>query len=163
MALPMLVFSQTNAIQNFYSKYKDHEEITALSLSGSLIQFAASFADDEGSQKVMDKVTHLKLLVSDSNLVSKKDYLSFSKSLKKDAFEDLMQIKDQGSNIDIMIREQGDKITDVILLVEDHGDFVMISLEGDFKYSDLNDLDLKFEGSEHLKKLPEKRKDIPRA
>ena len=129
----------------------------------SLIQFAASFDDNEGHQKVMDKITQVRLLVSEENLVSKNDYLRFAKSLKKDSFEDLMQIKDQGSNIDIMIREQGDKITDVILLVEDHGDFVMISLEGDFQYSDLNDLDLKFEGSEHLKKLPEKRKDIPRA
>ena len=34
MALPILVFSQTKSIQNFYSKYKDHENITALTLSG---------------------------------------------------------------------------------------------------------------------------------
>ena len=99
----------------------------------------------------------------DENLVTPKDYKVIMKDLKKDAFEDLMQINAEGTKVDILVREKGSRISDVIMLVNDEGDFIMISIEGDFEYSDLNDINLNFDGGNYLKKLPENRKSIPRA
>lgn len=162
LALPMAVFSQSKSIENFYSKYKNHEKTTTLTFGGGLIKFAASF--EEGADtKILEKISQVRLMVSEENLVTPNAYKSFSKRLKKDAFEDLMQINAEGTKVDILIRENGNLISDVIMLVNDEEDFIMISIEGNFQYSDLNDINLNFDGGEYLKKLPEKRKSIPRA
>jgi hypothetical protein len=163
IALPMFGISQSNCIENFYSKYKDHEGITAFTLSGNLIQFAASFEEDE-NKKVMEKISQVRILVMDEvNLVPRNDFNGLLKSLKKDAFDELMLIKEEGTDIEIYIREKGNTISDVILMVYNEGEFIMLSVEGAFNYSDLNDLNLDFNGGEYLKKLPEKRSSIPRA
>jgi hypothetical protein len=162
LALPITVFCQSKSIENFFSKYKNHESTTTLTFGGGLIKFAASF-EEEGETKILDKISQVRLMVSEGNLVTVNDYKGFTKSLKKDAFEDLMQINAEGTKVDILIRENGNWISDVIILVDDEEDFIMISVEGNFQYSDLNDINLNFEGGEYLKKLPEKRKSIPRA
>ncbi len=163
VALPILAFGQSNSIEDFYTKYKNNEDITALTLSGGMIKFAASFEED-GNTKILDKIALVRLLMmSDNNLVSKKEYHGFMKDIKKDAFDELIKIKEDGIDIDIFIREKGDTITDVLIMVKEENEFIMVSLEGNFQYSDLKDLDLNFDGGKYLKKIPEKRSSIPRA
>jgi Domain of unknown function (DUF4252) len=127
-----------------------------------LIKFAAS-ADENINKNVLDKISQIRLLVSEENFVTKNDYTKLKKNLKKDSFEDLMKINSEGTKIDILIRENGKYISEVVLLINDDEDFIMISLEGNFQYSDLNDLNLNIDGGNYLKKLPEKRDLIPRA
>ena len=160
--LPLFCFSQSNSINDFYSKYKNHKDITTFTISGGLIKFAASFEED-GNAKILEKISQVKLLIGDGNLITKNDYKVLTKGLKNDSFEDLMQINAEGTKVNILIRENGNNISDVVLLVNDGNDFILISLEGNFQYSDLNDLNLNFKGGEYLKKLPENRKSIPRA
>ena len=162
IALPIACFGQANSIQEIFSKYKNHENTTTLTFGGGLIKFAASFEEDSNT-KVLEKISQVRLMVTEGNLVSKGDYKGFSKNLKKDQFEDLMQINAEGTLVDILVREHGKRISDVVLLVNDDEDFIMISIEGNFEYSDLNDINLNFEGGDYLKKLPEKRKSLPRA
>ena len=160
--MPMFVFSQNNTIEKIYSKYKGYENTTTLTFGGGLIKLAASFEEEE-DLKILEKISQVRLLMVDENLVTPKDYKVIMKDLKKDAFEDLMQINAEGTKVDILVREKGSRISDVIMLVNDEGDFIMISIEGDFEYSDLNDINLNFDGGNYLKKLPENRKSIPRA
>ncbi len=142
--LPFFGISQSNCIQDFYSKHKDHDGITAFTLSGNLIQFAASFEED-GNKKILEKISQVRILVMDEvNFISRKDFNGFLKSLKNDAFDELMLIKEEGTNIEIYIREKGNAITDLILMVYDEGEFIMLSIEGTLNYSDLNDLNLEF-------------------
>ncbi len=162
VVLPLFGFSQSNSINDFFSKYKNHEEIMTFTISGGLIKFAASYSEDENA-KILEKVSQVRLLIGDSNLITKNDYKGLAKGLRNDSFEDLMQINAEGTKVDILIREQGNNISDVVLLVNDGEDFILISLEGNFQYSDLNDLNLNFKGGEYLKKLPENRKSIPKA
>jgi Domain of unknown function (DUF4252) len=162
IVLPMIAFSQSKSIEDFYSKFKNQEKITLLTISGGLIKFAAS-ADENINKNVLDKISQIRLLVSEESFVTKNDYTKLKKNLKKDSFEDLMQINAEGAKVDILIRENGKYISEVVLLVNDDEDFIMISLEGNFQYSDLNDLNLNFDGGNYLKKLPKKRDLIPRA
>ena len=162
VSMPMFVFSQNNTIEKIYSKYKGYEKTTTLSFGGGLIKLAASFEEEEDLE-ILEKISQVRLMVVDENLVTPNDYKVISKDLKKDAFEDLMQINAEGTKVDILVREQGSRISDIILLVNDDGEFIMISIEGDFEYSDLNDINLNFDGGNYLKKLPENRKSIPKA
>lgn len=160
-----LSFAQTKAVQSFYNKYKDMDGVENVRLQGWLIKLASSFADDDpDAKRLLKKITQLRILTMDQgNLVSQQEYNNLVKNIKQDHFEDLFLIKDNGQNVQFLIREKGDTITDVIMLVSGGDEFVLLSLEGVLKFSDLNDLNIEVDGSDHFKKLPEDKKDIPRA
>ncbi|MFN7119494.1 MAG: DUF4252 domain-containing protein [Saprospiraceae bacterium] len=160
-----LSFAQTKAIRTFYDKYKHLEGVEDIQLQGWLIKLAARFSDeDPEAKRLLRKISQLRILTMDNgNLVSPQEYNNLVKSIKQDAFEDLFMVKDNGQNIQFLIREKGDTITDLILLVSGNDEFVLLSLEGLLKFSDLNDLNIEVDGSEHFKKLPENKKDIPKA
>ena len=162
--LPTLVFSQSKAIKQFYNKYKDLESVTDIKLNGWVLKLASTFTDEEDAEKILKKITQLRVLVmEEGNLVTKEEYKSLVKSVKKDQFAELFKVKEEGQNIEFMIREEKDLITDVLILVNGEDQFVLLSLEGKLKFSDLNDLNIEIDGGEHFQKLPEHKKDIPRA
>ena len=161
LCLTTLCFTQTPAIKSFYDKYKNQEEVTDIKLKGWVLKLASTFAEEEDAERLLKKITQLRVMImEDGNLVGTSEYKNLLKSVKKDRFEELMKIKDEGSNIDILLREKGDTITDVLVLISGTDGFVMLSLEGALKFSDLNDIEIDIEGGDSFKKIPEKR---PRA
>jgi hypothetical protein len=158
-----LSFSQST-IENFYQKYTDFDNVTDIKLQGWLLKLASQYSDDEEANKFLEKITQLRVLImEEGNLVSPYEYKSLKRNIVKENFEELFQVREQEENIGLYIREQGDKITDVVLLVSGVDNFVLLSLEGLLKFSDLNDLKIDVEGIEHLEKLPDDKKDVPRA
>ena len=163
LCLPLSIFSQAKSIEEFYSKFKNNEDVTSINLSGELIKFVFTSADEE-TGKIANKISQLRvLIVEEGSIVNDKAYKQFLKNVKKDDFEELMRFKDGGDAVDFHLRVDGDIITDVLVTVYGKDGFVLLSLEGLFNFSDLNDFDLNIEGAEHLKRLPEKKENIKRA
>ncbi len=163
LCLPLSIFCQTQSIEHFYSKYKGQEDVTSINLTGDLINFVFANSDDSKAA-VANKISNIRvLIVEESTLINTKDYNKFLRSVKKDKFEELMRIKDGGDAVDFHLREKGNQITDVLITVRGDDGFILLSVEGLFDFSDLNDFDLNIEGSEYFKKLPEEKKKIKRA
>ncbi len=163
ICLPL--FAQHQSIKNFHKKYMEYENVTNVSLSGWVLKMAAEYADESKEKEMLEKISKIRIMVmDDENLVTKSDYKHFLKEIKKDNFELLMNLNEGGKKIDFHLREDAlGFITDVLLLVNNQDEFVMVNIEGLLKYSDLNDLQFNMQGSDYFKKLPEKRKAIPRA
>ena len=159
------LFAQNKTVENFYDHYNQLENVTDVKLQGWLLKMAAEFSDEEEATRILQNISFLRVLVmSEGNLVKPQDLKTFIRDLKKDAFENLMQIRNEGARVEILIREDGDTITDVVALINsDEESFILLSLEGRIRFSDLNNLHIDVEGLEHFKKIPEKRSDIPRA
>ncbi|MCB0586326.1 MAG: DUF4252 domain-containing protein [Phaeodactylibacter sp.] len=162
---PLFAFAQPRPIARFYDKYKQFENVTDVKLQGWLLEIATSFAEeDEDARKLLDKITYLRVLVMDEgNLVSPGEYKSLLRDIRQSSFEELFKVKEGQEDISFFIREKGDTITDVLLLVNGEDDFVLLSLEGLFKFSDLHNLNIDVDGAEHFEKIPEKKGDVPRA
>lgn len=161
---PFFAFAQPKAIAQFYEKYTQHEDVTDVKLQGWLLEIASNFAGDEQAKKILSKITYLRVLVmEEGNLVSPEEYKSLLKDIRQSSFEELFKIREGQQDIGFYIREKGDSITDVLLLVNGDDEFVLLSLEGLLKFSDLNDLHIDIDGAEHFKKLPEKKGEVPRA
>ena len=137
--------------------------MSSINLCGELLNFVFTSTDSE-TEQLTSKISKLRvLIVEEKSIVKHSDYKQFIKNIKKEKFEELMCFKDGADAVDFYLREQGDVITDVLITVHGEDGFILLSLEGLFKFSDLNDFELNIEGSEHLKKLPENKKDIKRA
>lgn len=156
--LPALLSGQSKYITQFYNNYKAQEEVTNLNLRGFVLSLASTFADDEDARKILRKVSHLRLLMmEDENLVSPQEYTSLIRGIKSDRFEELMMLREEKQRIEFFLREDGETITDVLMLLHGDGEFLMLSLEGTFKFSDLNDLKIDIDGGEHFSKIPDRK------
>jgi len=164
VAVPFYSFAQQQIIQTFYQKYMEYDNVTDVHLDGWVLKLASHFSGDETAERLLEKITNLRVMVMENgNLVSKADYKKLLKDLQKDRFSELMNIREGTQKVDFYIREQKDAITNVIILVNDTDEFVLLSLEGNLKFTDLHDLNISVEGGDLFKKLPAKKKDIPRA
>lgn len=151
--------AQTKAINQFYNKYKHLENTEKIKLGGFLLQLAGRFSDDEATDQWMKKISSLRIMtINNGNPVSSDDYNDLIKSVKKEAFEDLMTVREDGKKIQFLIREKGDSITDLLLLVSGEDEFTLLSLEGLLKFSDLNDMNIDINGEKEFHRLPESKK-----
>lgn len=162
---PIFLMAQSQkSINSFYKKYMQYENMTNVNLQGWVLQMASNYVDEEKEKEILNKITKLRVMVmEESNLIKKEDVSQLKSDVKKEEYYELMQINEGKSKIDFYIRQMGDEITDVLVLVNDEDSFVLLSLEGNFKFSDLNDLQFDVEGADYLKKLPDDRKKLPRA
>mgnify|MGYP005666289641 CR=1 FL=1 len=164
LVLPCLIYSQDPSIANFYKKYEGLEEVTNITLQGWILKMATQYTDEEEVDKILNKITKLRVLVMENgNLVSKQEKRDLVRNVKQNHFEDLIQFRDKDSLVEFLIREDHDTITDVLVLISGEEEFVLLSLEGALKFSDLNDFNIDIEGGNHFKKIPENKKDVPRA
>jgi len=76
------------------------------------------------------------------------------KKLRRDDFEDIISIRDGSDRINFFLREEGNFVTDILMTVHGNEGFFLFSLEGLIRLKDLENLDIEFDGSNHLKKLP---------
>jgi hypothetical protein len=100
--------------------------------------------------------------MDDGNLVTPKEYQKLLKNMRKNGFEELFRVREGHEDVGLYIREEHQKVTNVLLTVHGQDNFILLSLEGLLKFSDLNDLHLDIEGMEHFENLPDKKEDIPR-
>ncbi|GAB5552171.1 MAG: hypothetical protein Sapg2KO_17620 [Saprospiraceae bacterium] len=166
LCLPFVSFSQSKAIEDFYNKYKHHEDISKVELKGWVLKLVAKFTDEaDTTDDFLRKITKLRVLSMDEgNLVERSDYNQLLKKVKSDRFEDLMQFKDKDGDVTILIREGGSAVTDILMLISGDDNFTLLSLEGRLKFSDIQNLnlDIDIEGAEHLEKVKkDKRKRGP--
>ncbi len=155
------LFAQTESVKTFYDRYTNQEKVSDYTINGWLLKVASEYSDNADASKVLEKITQLRVLVmDDGNPISSHEYKDFMKVLRKDSFEELIKIKDKDVDVDFFIREEGQHITNVLMLVNEKDGFVLISLEGLLKMEDLKNINLDIEGGEHFEAMGKK---IPRA
>lgn len=167
--LSFLLFSNSlsaqQSVKRFYNKYKHSEDVTSVNVQGWMIKTVLAFVEDFEGDDIVKKVTKLRVLVmEDANLVSDKDYNTLVANAKSEDFEDLMTIREGTTKVRFMIKENDEKIKNLLVLVSDKEEFVLISLDCNLKWKDLKNIDFdKVEGGEYFDKLPVKKDNVPRA
>ena len=155
LAIPMSGFCQHESIENFYNKYIEDEKVTDINLNGWVLSLASLIADEETGEEVLNKITQLRIMIAEEkNIVSKSDLKKLMKEVRKNSFEDLITVRDGNDRINFMIREKGDKITNVLVIVNGDNEFILLSLEGALNLEDLKKLQFDVEGGDVFTKLP---------
>ena len=150
------LFGQTRVINRFYNKYKHEENVTNIKVKGWLLKMAGNFADDETAEKMLKKITQLRVLVIEGqDKVAKKDYTKLVEDVKKKDFEEILRMRDGLTSIRALVKSNGDDISNVLLLIDGEDEFIMLSLEGNLKFSDLKSLNFDVDGGDAFEHLPE--------
>lgn len=156
--------AQSKAVQQFYDRYRGLEDVENIKLRGWMLRMASNLSDSANEAQLLRKISRLQILTTEhTSLIKPQDRKRFLSNLRKEAFEELITIRNEGKLVEMLIREDGETITDLVLMVSDSEEFVLINMEGALRFSDLNDLNFNVSGAEHLQNLPDNKSDIPKA
>lgn len=157
MCFTVIGFSQDDAISKYFEQYMDDEDFTVVYISGRMFGMFADVEDeDKEAKEAMKGIKGLRILTTEKNGLSL--YKEAVKKFNVSEYEELMKMRDGKENVNFYIKEEGDVIKELLLLVGGtDSDFVMLSFIGNIdlnKISVLSD-SMDIEGLEHLENVKE--------
>ena len=155
------VNAQNDAISKYFDQYLDDDNFTVVYVSGKMFSMISKVdieeLQDEEAQIIMDvakDIKGLRVLVTD---IDPKQYYKQARKLIKDddGYEVLLTVKDKGDNVNFWIKEKGNIIEELFLLVGSDDEFVLVSFLGKLdlnKIAQLSD-SIEMSGAKHLQKI----------
>jgi hypothetical protein len=158
LAVPFLQ-AQDDAIVRFFDKYMEDERFTVVYVSPKLFEMVAKIdTDDEDWQKVRPMVADLRglrVLTSDSISDGLALYKEAMSKIPTKEYTDLLTVRDGKEHVRIWVKEKGNVIDELLLLVGAPDEFVLLSLSGKIDLDKVSNLSktLDVEGAQHLEKI----------
>src|ERR1700761_3416052 len=161
LLLPMLLlgagaFAQEDAIGLFFGKYVDDPKFTVISVSPRMFRLMSKVRWDSVPGDLKQTVTNLhsfRVLSTDASPL--KFYKEAMSLIDRKQYEELITVRSNGSkdNVRFMIKESGDKITELLMIAADEDGFTLMSFVGDIDLDKLSRLaaDMDMKGMENLK------------
>lgn len=158
LMIPLTSNAQSRGPNKFYNKYKNKTNSLNVTLPGWLIDLGATVAvwstDDPAEKeaiRLMKKVQRMKLLVVENGSQIKNNHITkLFDRLKKDQYEDLVQVRDKSARVNILIREEDDLIRNMFFLVREDDEAVMLSLKTKITMDQVSDMINLLEGEMDL-------------
>jgi Domain of unknown function (DUF4252) len=147
LTVNQLAQAQTESIDRFVRKYKraatgDKVDIT---VPGWLIRFGTNFIKEEDMegvdiQAIARKISSVRIVsIEGGAKIASADFKSLMDDAKEENFEELLNIRDNGDNIHIMVREKKGLIRDLFIMVQENsGEFVLLDIGGKFTMEDIS-------------------------
>jgi hypothetical protein len=162
LCLVTILNAQTNAIDEFFDKYSEKEGFTTVTISSKLLSlFAGKKANTEGSD-IINKLTSIRILSVDDSLLNQR--INFYKELtgKVDisVYEELMVVREGSDITKFLVKQKGDVISELLVIIGGPGDNTLISIKGDLDLKSLSELSDET-GIDELKGLEKIKKKEP--
>ena len=127
--------AQSPSINSFIDKYVEMKEVTEFDLNGFLLKI-------EGETEDLEKrISNLRgLIIGENSQVPQTDIQNLLKGVKSENFEQLIKVRHEKQIVEILIKDDGDHLTDALLLVNDEEELVLIALQGKLKFEDLQNI-----------------------
>lgn len=140
------VQAQDDAIVKFFSKYMDDDRFSRVYISPKMMQMAGGFlksnevkSDQEAADlgELITKIRGIRILTAEK-INGKPLYTEAMSTLTKNKYEELMDIQDKSSSVKFMVREEGGRVRELLMITGSTENFTLLSMLGNFTYQDLN-------------------------
>ncbi|MES2731773.1 MAG: DUF4252 domain-containing protein [Bacteroidota bacterium] len=132
--IPLLNQAQSKAIDALQKKYKGSEETFSVNVNGHLVRLLMWFDDqkEKDLKELMKGVNHVKMLriPKHHSGMTSSEFQNLKADVRKEAFDELMSIRSDDGNVDILIKEKKDSVSEILLLANNADDFVVLALRG---------------------------------
>ena len=154
--------AQNDAINRFFNQYMEDERFTVVFVSPKMFSLVSKIStDDEDWEKfreVVGGLTGLRVLTSDSLDSGIELYKEALSKVPKSEYAELLTVRDGQENVRIWVKDSGNIINELLLLVGAPDEFVLLSLTGTIDLDKISELSkgLDIDGAEHLDKIKKK-------
>jgi len=147
--------AQSDPVNEVFSRYANQEGFTVVNISGDMFNMLKDLdKGDDDLQKLSGSVSDFKILVHEGK--ANADFPGFHEliynKLDKGAYKELMTVKNHNQDVNFMVKQDGDYISELLMIVSGDDD-VLMRLKGHFKMSDLAGIagSMNIAGMENLK------------
>jgi hypothetical protein len=133
--MPLIVTGQ-RSIDRLFEKYAGRDGFTTFTISGDLLNLAASFEDNDDDKSIRARITEVRILTQDDKDGEGVNFLDFiGRDLEVKDYEEFMSVKKSNQDMRMLVRLQGRKVTE-FLLVAGGIDNAIIQVKGNMTVSD---------------------------
>ena len=150
MFLATLAGAQNDAISKYFQKYVDDERFTVIYVSGKMFDMVNKMElelDDEKAEAIKEVVQDLKgirILVAEENGLL--FYEEALKAIDTREYEPMMTVRStENENVQFLVKENGDNLSELLLLVGSEEEFVLISFTGNIDLEKVGQLTKAYE------------------
>jgi len=153
-----VVIAQQDPVNSLFEKYAGKEGFTTVHLTGDLLKMAAKMDSEDKDMKILSQITEIKVLAQEST-EGQSMGLNFHSEiwpgLDKAAYKELLIVKEKDQDVKMLARENGDIITEFLIIVSGLNENVLVQIKGNLSLNDMNELSDSFdiEGFDQLTKL----------
>jgi hypothetical protein len=146
LTLSFLVISasaQTTAIEEMFDKYAERDGFTVVTISGRMFSlFAGLDKSNENADGIIRNLRSIQILSVSDSLLNKKlnFYTELSKKINLKAYEELMAVREGGDVTKFLIRENGGRVSELLVITGGPGGNSLISIKGDLSLKNISDL-----------------------
>ena len=149
-------FAQQDAITKYFDQYVDDERFDVVYVSPKMFEMVSKIEIDEMEPEVQEVIRELKglrILHTEEN--AKEFYKEARSKISLDEYEMVVQARDGNENVRIMVKDEGDIVKELFMLIGGENNFAMISFVGNIDLKKIGKIAkaLDVDGLEHLKKL----------
>ena len=120
--------AQTNTTQNFH---EEHEDATSLFFYRNTIRMFAQLLKDDRIDDVVKEIEKMKFLrVEKTEDFLATEYKALVESYEDESYEDLMTMRSDGMNVNVLIREEGKVTKGLIIMANDEEQFMLLDVLG---------------------------------
>ncbi|MBL7782905.1 MAG: DUF4252 domain-containing protein [Saprospiraceae bacterium] len=151
--------AQNDGITRFFKQYEDDERFTMVYVSPKMFQMVAKIeTDDEDWNNIREVVKDLgglRVLTADSIGDGVAMYKSALSRVPQNEYSELLTVRDGKENVRFWIKDSGNIIEELLLLVGSEDEFTMLSFTGKIDLDKISQLSksLDIDGAEHLGKI----------
>lgn len=159
-------FSQADAIARYFDQYVEDERFTVVYLSPKVFEILGKLdlddlEDDEAAEvmSVVEDLRSLRILTTESNPLD--FYEEAKRKINTKEYEVLMTVRNEDQNVNFMVKDQGDVIEELLLLVGGVDSFVLMSFIGNIDLNKISKLakSVDIDGMEHLENLEDRQEN----
>ena len=138
IAIPGILLAQVNPLDSYIEKYEGDPGFYYMDLKTNMFNF-----EDEKMETPTNRtdIIDFKIVSFEKKENSKFDpnkiYNDFNKTLNKDVYKGLVEVKSSGKNINLMVKKEGDQLTEIVIIVQEKEETTLIVATGNFDLKDI--------------------------
>ena len=153
------VFAQDDAIGKFFGKYVEDSRFSVVSVGPKMFRLLSKANWDTVPSDLKQTVSRLQSLrILSTETTPARFYDEAMSRIDRKEYEELITIRDNKDKVRFMIKSNGNKISELLMIAADADGFTMMSFVGDIDLDKLSRLstDMGIKGMENLKNAKRK-------
>lgn len=143
LGLTLIIQAQSNPIDEMFIKYSEKEGFTIVSISSKMFSIFASLdSENPDPDNVVNRLKSIRILSVEDSLLNRNInfYTELSKKLDLSVYEELMVVKEGPDITKFLIRQNGNLISELLVVTGGPGGNSLISIKGDLNLKNISDI-----------------------
>lgn len=134
--------AQTNFVDELFNKYSEREGFTYVAISGRMLNLLGTLQKENKPDNIMLRLTSIRILSQEE--LPQGTGVNFFEELSKKSlsplYDELMVVREGSDETIFFVKQNGDKISELLVISGGSGGNSIISIKGDINLKEMSEL-----------------------